>query len=149
MDILNLSLPIFEHEGADALQSTLLEGGSGISATSLKPDQDHDDLIDLKDTQIESVDDDPKLLRAKVLSLELELKIKNSELIELKSEVDFLKIDKDNQNIEIENLRKEKEEAQENLEATLGRINAAEIESRALKDKMKLFGVTIREMKKT
>ena len=82
-----------------------------------------------------------------MLSVQLQVARRDGELSELQQANDLLKTEIDNLLLQLSDAKREKEEARENLESALGKINEYELETRKLKNKVKLFSLAVNDFK--
>ena len=101
----------------------------------LPPDQDHSEFNNIF------------LLRAKLLSTEMEVKKKSTQIVEKDNELTAVKEEAAELAEQVFSLGKEVRESKENLELAMGKINSHEEENRQLKNKLKLYNAAIRKMK--
>ena len=123
--------------GKNAVHSTAISDDDDDEL--FKPDQDHDTIV--------KEEDDMNLMKARIISLEIELIKKDTIINEKVNDLNRAVVDNEELNGKIHELKKYKEEKNDALDIATGKIESLEEDNLNLKKNLKMYSATIKKQR--
>ena len=114
----------------------------------LPPDQDHSDMLDTTE-HVKDPEDDVPMLKAKIISLKMDLSSKERLIVEKESEAENAFLEVSALTAEVSKLRSEIAMKDETIENNLATINSLEETKTMYETKLRTYGDTIKVLSKT